>query len=165
MIGAHAIAACLLLAAGTAMTINPEHRSDAVLVDAADEQLASLSWLAGTWRSDEFEATYTTPHGGMILSASKFMQEGKAVYMDFERIQVIDGVVTLTPYPGGKESVPFKLTGYDAKVKKAVFRNPEHDFPTELRYELASQDNLVIHVAGMQEGKETVMKIDMRRVR
>lgn len=164
MICMHAIAACLLLA-GTAMTINPEHRNDAVFADAADEQLASLSWLAGTWRSDEFEATYTTPHGGMILSASKFMQGGRAVYMDFERIQVVDGVVTLTPYPGGKESVPFKLAGYDPKVKKAVFRNPEHDFPTELRYELAGQDNLVIHVAGMQDGKESVMRLDLRRVK
>lgn len=33
--------------------------------------LAQLAFLAGTWRNDWYEATYTTPRGGMVLSVSK----------------------------------------------------------------------------------------------
>jgi len=167
MIIERVIAGFILLITVAAMEVNAENRPNAGaepgITITADEQLASLIWLSGTWYSDEFEAHYTTPGGGMMFSISKFMEDGKAVYFDFERIQVIDGVVVLTPYPGGKESVPFRLAGYDPKVKKAIFKNPEHDFPKQLQYELVGPDDLVIQVSGTQDGKEATMRFELKR--
>ena len=62
-------------------------------------------------------------------------------------------------------SVPFTLKNYDQKIKKAVFENKEHDFPTSISYELTAPDNLTILVAGPGEGGEKVLKVNLTRVK
>jgi hypothetical protein len=135
---------------------------------ASPPSIAELSWLEGVWRGKigarDFEARYTSPDGGLILSASKYIAGGKAVGFEFERFEEKDGTVVLTPYPDGKSSVSFRLTDFDHKARRAVFENPAHDFPTRISYQRVAEDSLTILVSGPGKGgKESVIRYQLGR--
>lgn len=134
-------------------------------------QLEDLGWLAGSWSGEirgagsatRFETHYTTPEGGVILSTSRaFSHSGELRWFEFERFEIRDGVLQLTPYPNGQPSVPFTLVEYDAAAKKAVFANDQHDYPNRLTYQRTAEDKLFFVVAGNSEG-EAVMEIRLSR--
>lgn len=134
-------------------------------------RLEDLSWLAGSWSGEiknagsatRFETHYTTPQGGVILSTSRaFTQAGELRWFEFERFEVRNGVLQLTPYPNGQPSVPFTLVEYDPAAKKAVFVNDQHDYPNRLTYQRTAEDKLFFIVAGNSEG-EAVMEIRLSR--
>ncbi|MES2642306.1 MAG: DUF6265 family protein [Myxococcota bacterium] len=130
--------------------------------------LAGLSFLTGHWRGPLgpdtiFDATYTTSDGGLVLSASRTIEAGQATSYEFERFAVVDGVVTLTPFPGGKETVSFRYVPAESAPGKAVFTNPKHDFPTELTYALVAPARLVITLSGKAAGSADVMVFDLAR--
>jgi len=131
--------------------------------------LSDLAWLEGTWRgrvgTRDFEARYTGPEGGVILSASKYSTGGRPTGFEFERFQDKDGHVVLTPYPDGKESpATFRLTDYDQKARRAVFENPQHDFPTKISYQRVAEDSLTILVSGPgKDGEESVIRYQLGR--
>ncbi len=130
----------------------------------AQEQLASLDWLAGTWRDEGFEAHYTSPEGGMILSASKNYAAGRVVFFEFERIEIQDGRVVYIPYPAGKSSVTFKLVDYEPEKPRIRFENKKHDFPKDLTFELISKDQLRIFLTGKEKGKDRTLELTLRRM-
>jgi hypothetical protein len=110
------------------------------------EQLSGLAWLAGTWRGPGYEAHYSTPEGGLILSHTKQLEGDRVVFFEQERFEVRDGRVVEAPSPNGVPTpVVFTLT--EQGPNAAVFENPTHDFPTRLAYRREG-DRLVIHVTG-----------------
>lgn len=137
---------------------------------ASRPSVSDLSWLEGTWcgriGTRDFEAHYTGPEGGVVLSASKYTANGKAAGFEFERFDEKDGSVVLTPYPDGKESsATFRLTSFDPRGRLAVFENPAHDFPTRISYQRVAEDSLTILVSGPGKGgKESVIRYELRRV-
>lgn len=137
----------------------PQDRQPAVVADLlpAKVGIEDLAWLAGSWSGEikgagaatRFEAHYTSPSGGVILSASKaFTASGALSWLEFERFDALEGTLRVTPHPGGKASVSFDLVAYDPAAKKAVFANPEHDYPTRITYHRVAADKLVLVVAG-----------------
>ena len=136
-----------------------------VLAFAGPEQadISALSWLSGDWEMEGFKAHYTTPEGGQIFSISRYFKDGKVTFFELEHFYTKDGVIVVNPYPKGDRSVVFKITNFDPAVKKAVFQNPEHDWPTEISYERTSDDRLYIQVSGLQDGKMRVEKFDLKK--
>jgi Domain of unknown function (DUF6265) len=132
-------------------------------------RVSDLAWLEGVWQgrigTRDFEARYTGPEGGLILSVSKYSVNGRAAGFEFERFEEKDGHVVLTPYPDGKASpATFRLTDYDQKSRRAVFENPKHDFPTKISYQLVADDSLTILVSGPGKGgKENVIRYELKR--
>ena len=122
----------------------------AFAADDSDEgpqkQLAAMSWLAGNWSGEMwggiFSAHYSLPNDGMILSVSELATDGKVGYHEFERFDVKDGAVRMSPYPKGRPAGTFKLTKLDGK--KAIFDNPKKDFPTRITYHRKSEKELEI---------------------
>jgi hypothetical protein len=114
----------------------------------AAEKLASLTWLRGAWRGEAwggvFLTQYTGPEGGMVLSTSKLIVDGRVRLFEFERFEVKGTAVVYTPYPGGNPAATFKLTALDAAAKKATFENPDKDFPTRVVFHRVADDNLLI---------------------
>jgi hypothetical protein len=47
--------------------------------------------------------------------------------------------------------VTFTLVEYDPAAKKAVFANPEHDYPKRITYQRVADDRLLFVVAGTAE--------------
>lgn len=129
---------------------------------SAQRAIESLSWLGGAWHGEQFETQYTSPQGGMILSMSKSYDAGKASFFDFERFEVEGDNVMLTPYPGGKASVSFRLVGHDPAVQRARFTNPSHDFPQEFVYE-RRVDSLFITLSGEEKGKPQTLRFALAR--
>jgi hypothetical protein len=130
--------------------------------------IRDLSWLEGEWRGKiggkDFEAHYTGTEGGQILSASKYIENGKPAGFEFERFEQLGDTLVLTPFPEGMSSVSFPLAEYDKKAKRAVFENLAHDFPTRISYQRVARNRLSILVSGPgEDGKEQVLTYDLER--
>ena len=127
-------------------------------------KIDSLAWLAGKWSGPmwggEFIATYNAPAGGKLLSFSELRKQGKAVFYEFEVFEGTDAGLVFTPYPGGQRKETFKLTA--SKGSKAVFENPDKDFPTRIEYHRAEKDRLVITLSGGDGGKTETF--DLKRI-
>ena len=97
----------------------------AVLDDSSAGQLASMTWLAGTWSGASPQGTwiaqYLTPDGGMILGASKGLLEGDRVFYEFEIFFVENDQVVVRPRPRGEGSVVFELAYLDREGQRARF--------------------------------------------
>lgn len=144
-----------------------------LLAEGLPADAAALEWLAGRWVGtvegargvSRFEAHYTNPQGGVVLGMSKSFGEGdRLLWFEFERFEVREGVLSVTPHPNGRPSVTFKLKSYDAATRKAVFANPEHDFPTEISYQRVADDRVELLVSGpTKAGGSSVMVFSLSR--
>lgn len=148
------IATALLL---LVLSASPSAAPQAAAPEKPDPRLEDLAWLAGSWSGDilgagasvRFEAHYTSPQGGLILGTSKaFTKDGKLSWFEFERFEARDGGLQVVPHPNGTAGVPFSLVEHDPAAKRAVFSNPQHDYPNRLTYHRVADDRLVILVAG-----------------
>lgn len=139
--------------------------------DLAPEQvLRSLGWLEGRWRGptgslgdESFEAIYSSPDGGVILSVNKSFAGEQVTFVEFERFEVANGKVVMTPFPDGQRACTFTLVEHDATARRAVFANPANDFPGRIVYERVDADGLRIHVEGTQGGEPMKLLLDLRR--
>lgn len=126
------------------------------------EILSEMTWLAGNWSGTfdgkPFEASYTSPNGGVIMSVSKEFGDKEPCFFEFEKFEIIDDTLNMTPYPSGNKSDNFPLIDYNKELKRAIFENKNHDFPTTFVYQRVSPDTLEITVSGEMKGKLTEFK-------
>ena len=131
--------------------------------DKGATMIDSLAWLAGMWSGPmwggEFVATYNAPAGGKLLSFSELRKGDTAAFYEFEVFEATEKGLVFTPYPRGQKKEAFKLTSSEAD--KAVFENPEKDFPTRIEYHRKEKDRLVITLSGGGGKTET---FDLKRV-
>lgn len=126
--------------------------------------IRSLGFLTGRWRGETWDATYSTPEGGKILSfAKEYAKDGAVGFFEYERIEVLDGRVVLTPAPFGRPSVRFPLVRFDPVAQKATFQNLRHDFPTSITYWRVSPARLRFVLTGVRDGKPVREVTDLRR--
>ena len=132
-----------------------------------EEFVASLSWLSGTWRGPMggavYEAYYSTPDGGRVLSENRMLKDGKTVFYEFESWSVVGGKVVMQPYPGGKQAAPFTLK--DISERKVVVENPKNDFPSRVVYHRKTDDNLVITLSDPHGGSPKQQVFNLKRVK
>lgn len=152
------IAATLLVLATPAFAHPPEKKPM-----SAEAQLDQLAFLAGTWRNEWYEATYTTPAGGMVLSVNKEFRNGKVTFFELERFDVQNGRVVMQPYLNGKQS-PVSFPLHVLEPGRAHFSNPAHDFPQDLVYERVGGNKLQIRLTGVENGKTRELLILLTRV-
>ena len=133
-----------------------------VQAHAAATLVSDLGWLSGSWIGGSSEGTvyeshYSTPNGGVIVSASKETRNGRTVSTDFEMIHQKDGRIIFQPFPNGvKSPSSFPLVAFDALARRAVFENREHDFPQVFIFEQPALDALKITLQG--PGKDGATK-------
>jgi hypothetical protein len=132
----------------------------------APSKIDSLAWLAGKWSGamwgGEFVATYNAPAGGKLLSFSELRKGGKTAFYEFEVFEATEGGLVFTPYPGGQRKATFKLASSEAS--KAVFENPDKDFPTRIEYHRADKDRLVITLSDPHGKSDKTETFDLKRV-
>lgn len=116
--------------------------------------VSDLGWMTGSWiggSSDGtvYESHYSAPSGGVIVSSSKEIRNGRTVSTDFEMIFQKDGRIIFQPFPNGvKSPISFPLAAFDALARRAVFENREHDFPQVFIFEQPALDTLRITLEG-----------------
>jgi hypothetical protein len=125
-----------------------------VQAHAAATLVSDLGWLSGSWiggssEGTTYESHYSTPNGGVIVSASKETRNGRTVSTDFEIFYQKEGRVIFQPCPNGTKSPSnFPLVTFEALARRAVFENREHDFPQIFIFEQPALDTLRITLQG-----------------
>lgn len=130
---------------------------------AQERSLSDLAFMSGCWRGNlagrngTVEERYNPAAGGLMLGTSQTIVDGRTVFFEFIKIEQSEGGIVMTPAPRGKPSVPFKLVSLAGK--KAVFENPEHDFPKRIIYQLRDDGSLVARIEGdkPEQSQEFVM--------
>lgn len=148
---------------------------------ARDPRLAAVSWLCGHWvtkPSDgaQTEELWTEPRAGTMLGLARQIEglptaaDGpsptpRTVFFEFLRIELTpEGEIIYLASPKGRSPpTPFKLLpGTPQGVM--VFRNPDHDFPQRIRYELRDVDHLHVVLWGQKDGQWASEEWTMTRV-
>lgn len=101
---------------------------------AADPSIDGLSWMAGHWSDGKVEELWLAPKGELMLGVNRtIMKNGKAAF-EFLRIAKTEDGIAYLAQPSGKPPTAFKLV--ELSRGRAVFTNPENDFPKRIVYEL-----------------------------
>jgi hypothetical protein len=134
-----ALLACALLSLVPAAGIGGEQESDIGVNQALlenDVRLSELTWLAGTWTGEahgtRMEEHWTLPHGGIILGLHRDVRNEGRAFFEYLRIESTAEGVFYQASPKGKPAVPFEMVEHSST--KAVFENPEHDYPQRITY-------------------------------
>lgn len=98
---------------------------------AADPKVDDVAWMAGHWTAADSEEVWLAPRGELMTGMSRTVKNGRATF-EFIRIQATKDGVFYFAQPGGRPAVAFRLV--EASPSRAVFSNPEHDFPQRIIY-------------------------------
>ena len=127
--------------------------------------LASLSWLAGNWRSAangrELTEQWMLPAGGTMLGMSRTVVRGKTVDYEFLLLRETNGAIEFVAKPSGQAEATFKLIR--ASKAEVVFENPQHDFPQRIRYALQADGQLTAAIEGTQNGQPRRVEFQYQR--
>lgn len=97
-----------------------------------------------------------------MLGVNRTTKDDGGGGFEFLRIAVDGRDVVYFASPGGRTPTPFRLTSQDKG--RAVFENPDHDFPQRLTYEVSAGESLRIRVeAGVGE-EVRGFELHLRRV-
>jgi hypothetical protein len=117
--------------------------------------LADLSWMAGSWASRDggklSEEHWTKPAGGLMLGVHRDIGGAKTAF-EFLRIEESSGKIAYLASPQGRPATSFELI--ESTAQRAVFANPQHDFPQRILY-WREAESLCAAVEGPMNG-ETV---------
>jgi hypothetical protein len=116
--------------------------------------IGDLAWMAGHWTSTRdgvvMEEIWTAPGGGVMLGLHRDAKDAKASF-EFMRVAETSGGLVYYAQPGGRPPTPFTLV--ELTRTRAVFANPQHDFPKRVIYWL-DEGKLCARVEGDGESAE-----------
>lgn len=122
-----------------------------------DPALAHLRFLCGHWATDaaadgrRVEEHWTSASAGTMLGVSRTTRSGQTTFFEYLRIEHTPDGTFYVASPGGRGETRFRLV--EAVPGRAVFENPEHDFPQRIIYE-RTRLGLSTRIEGMQRGRE-----------
>lgn len=131
-------------------------------------RLDGLAFMTGCWEGPFgdsgawMQESYSLAGAQMMLGTSQTFSDGETAFYEFSRIERREDGIVYVPYPGGEESVPFRLVVLDAT--RAVFENPEHDFPQRIVYHLRDDGGLLGRIEGEVDGELRFQEFPMRPV-
>ncbi|MGH9662020.1 MAG: DUF6265 family protein [Bryobacteraceae bacterium] len=119
-------------------------------------QIDQLSFMSGCWEGKlggmSIEETWLKPAGGSLLGMARNIKGGKTVFTEHMEIREEAGAVVMhVQLRLAAKATPFKLT--EITATRAVFSNPEHDFPQRIIYERKPDGSLDARVEGPRQGK------------
>lgn len=114
-----------------------------------------LSWMAGHWSNDQenlsMEEAWLAPRGGTMLGVNRAAGKDETYSTEYLSIFEEDGEIWYQASPSGQATTRFRLTS--ANGQRAVFENPEHDFPQRIEY-TRDGDQLRAVIRGELDGKD-----------
>ncbi len=99
---------------------------------SAEPKIEDLAFMSGHWAADGVEEVWLAPTADLMTGMNRTVnRSGRASFEFFRIAQTSEGIIYFTQ-PGGRPALPFKLT--ELTPNRAVFSNPEHDFPKRILY-------------------------------
>lgn len=124
------------------------HPEEIDMPTPAKAKITDLAWLQGVWSgmsgTRSTEERWTPPQGGAMLGVSRTIRGEKMVAFEYLRIVEREGGLVYVAQPGGKTATEFVLT--ESTKNKAVFKNPRHDYPQRIVYELDKDGKLTANI-------------------
>ena len=126
---------------------------------APAEPSTDLAWLAGDWRrckeGEIVEERWLGPRGGLLVGVNLTTSaSGKASYETLRIAREGESWV-LWASPMGRTPVPFRMV--ESGTARAVFANPEHDFPARIVY-WRDGDDLLARIEGTLRDKPAAVE-------
>jgi Domain of unknown function (DUF6265) len=128
--------------------------------------LAAFSWLAGQWRIEQagraVDEHWMAPAGGLMMGMSRAIR-GATIEHEFSLLrQEPNGDIVYVANPSKQSEAVFKLTSL--VDGKAVFENPQHDFPKKIIYALQPDGSLLAAIEGPgRDGKPRRVEYPFKR--
>jgi len=128
-----------------------------VVGQKAETSVEDLSFMSGCWeKKGKAEGSLTserwTKPAGMMLGIGYSLKEGRISSYEYLRIIKKDADIYYVAKPASaKAETFFKLTALEKK--RAVFENPEHDFPQRIVYHLVDEKTMGVRVEADKNGK------------
>lgn len=143
------------LAIGVSVVPAPAHDEEgAVVLRSTDADLAKLAWMAGSWARVEGERSteehWTAAAGGTMLGVNRTVAGGRTRAYEYLRIEKTADGIDYVASPSGQSTTRFRLI--ECENNRAVFENPEHDFPQRIIYERKGNE-LFAGIEGTQNGQ------------
>lgn len=132
----HVLAVILFAIASIAAADAPMHAGPDAPAATRPLLLADVAWLAGSWsgvtEGVQQEEVWLEPAGGLMLGLHRDVTPAGKASFEYIRIEQDAQGVVYQASPGGAPPTPFRLT--EVSPTRAVFSNPEHDFPKRIIY-------------------------------
>lgn len=127
--------------------------------------IPDLSWMAGYWldcsNGREASETWSDPRAGLMVGhAVTVSAQGRASFEVAHMMQTPQGFVYIAQ-PAGAPPTTFVAT--ETKPNRAVFANPDNDFPTRITYERTG-DVLNARIEGAIDGETRSMSWAFNKV-
>ena len=146
-------------------------RSAATLVfcqmaNAGAQEISALSFLAGHWQEktdrEDTQETWLGPQGDLMVAANLSSRGGR---VGFENLRIIkrDGKLIYLASPGGRNP-PTEFPLKESGANRAVFENPNHDFPQRIIYKREG-DVLIARIEGVIGENEKSKEWRFKRVK
>ena len=130
----------------------------AALMQAAPAPSPDVSSMAGYWLDcsggREASETWSDPREGLSVGHAVTVSDGE-VSFEVSRIGATPAGFAYVAQPGGAPPTAFVLA--ESGPSRAVFSNPENDFPTRVIYE-RSGDTLKARIEGEIDGRARSME-------
>ncbi len=120
-------------------------------------QLEQLEFLTGAWGADGAIVEYWLPPlRGLMVGVNRSTEGDEKPFFEYLRIEARADGIYYVASPKGVGTTSFKLT--EVSSSRAVFENPEHDFPQKIIYS-RSGDHLEAEVGADQDGEWKSFKL------
>jgi hypothetical protein len=130
----------------------------AALIQTAAPATPDLSWMAGYWldcaNGREASETWSDPRVGLMAGHAVTVSRGR-VSFEMSHIGPTPQGFAYVAQPGGASPTVFVLAG--TGPMRALFANPENDFPTRIIYE-RDGDALKARIEGEINGQARSME-------
>ncbi|MFH1277550.1 MAG: DUF6265 family protein [Candidatus Eisenbacteria bacterium] len=117
-------------------------------------ELSGLDWMAGAWVGEEdgvvMEEVWLSPAGDLMLGMHRDRFPTGGVFFEFLRIEGRRDHVVYVARPAGGEETSFLLV--ERGEKRAIFENPDHDYPRSISYRLDGR-KLRVRIEGEDNGE------------
>lgn len=130
----------------------------ALVLQSSPTPIEDLSWMSGYWLSceggREVSETWSDPRGGLMAGVSVTVGRSSQGSLEFMRIWPVGETLAFLAQPSGVPATVFPLI--EAAPNRAVFENPEHDFPQQVIYSREG-DVLTGRIEGLANGQPQSM--------
>src|SRR4051794_17498564 len=117
--------------------------------------LTALAWMTGSWEHREgdvlSEEHWLPPRGGLMLGLDRTTGGDRPPFFEFLRIAVTERGITYFAGPNGRPPAGVFLV--EGEGARAVFENPELDFPQRVLYWLDETGALCARIEGTSGGE------------
>ncbi len=129
-------------------------------------KIDDLAWLSGSWETPpgkmQIDEHWSSVAGSSMIGMSRTVAGSKMVFFEYLRIEVRGDAIYYVAHPKARTpGTEFKLVRLSEM--KAVFENPQHDFPKRIIYRRNADGTLTARIEGDGTEKEKPQEFHYRK--